>query len=73
MPVAGTGTAVWWERMQDGATIFGIPQVGFRAQNGDFMERALITPDVQVANDKTKLDAGDDQQLEAAVKSLLGK
>ena len=59
--------------MQDGATVFGIPQVGFRAQNGDFMERALVTPDVQVANDKSKLDAGEDQQLEAAVKSLLGK
>ncbi|HEY8878744.1 MAG TPA: S41 family peptidase [Roseateles sp.] len=73
MPVAGTGTAVWWETMQDGATVFGIPQVGFRAQNGDFMERALITPDIQVANDKTKLDAGEDQQLEAAVKSLLAK
>jgi len=73
MPVAGTGTAVWWETMQDGATYFGIPQVGFRAQNGDFMERALITPDIVVPNDKSKLDAGEDQQLEAAVKSLLGK
>jgi len=73
MPVAGTGTAVWWETMQDGATTFGIPQVGFRAQNGDYMERALVTPDVVVANDKKKLDAGEDQQLEAAVKSLLGK
>ncbi len=71
MPVAGTGTAVWWEMMQDGATVFGIPQVGFRAQNGDFMERALITPDLVVPNDKARLDAGDDQQLEAAVKSLL--
>lgn len=73
MPVAGTGTAVWWETMQDGATYFGIPQVGFRAQNGEFMERALITPDIVVPNDKAKLDAGQDQQLEAAVKSLLGK
>lgn len=73
MPVAGTGTAVWWETMQDGATYFGIPQVGFRAQNGDFMERALITPDIVVPNDKARLDKGEDQQLEAAVKSLLGK
>ncbi|CAM3932333.1 S41 family peptidase [Roseateles saccharophilus] len=73
MPVAGTGTAVWWETMQDGATTFGIPQVGFRAQNGEFMERALITPDIVVPNDKARLDAGEDQQLEAAVKSLLGK
>ncbi len=73
MPVAGTGTAVWWETMQDGATYFGIPQVGFRAQNGDFMERALVTPDIVVPNDKARLDKGEDQQLEAAVKSLLGK
>ncbi len=73
MPVAGTGTAVWWETMQDGATVFGIPQVGFRAQNGDFMERALVTPDVVVPHDKAKLDAGQDLQLEAAVKSLLSK
>jgi tricorn protease len=73
MPVAGTGTAVWWETMQDGATVFGIPQVGFRAQNGDFMERALVTPDIVVPNDKARLDAGEDQQLEAAVKSLLNK
>lgn len=73
MPVAGTGTAVWWETMQDGATVFGIPQVGFRAQNGEFMERALITPDIVVPNDKARLDAGEDQQLEAAVKSLLAK
>ncbi len=73
MPVAGTGTAVWWETMQDGATYFGIPQVGFRAKNGEYMERALITPDVVVPQDKARLDAGQDQQLEAAVKSLLGQ
>lgn len=73
MPVAGTGTAVWWETMQDGATTFGIPQVGFRAKNGEYMERALITPDLVVPNDKARLDAGEDQQLEAAVKSLLGQ
>ncbi|MBV8500504.1 MAG: PD40 domain-containing protein [Paucibacter sp.] len=73
MPLAGTGTAVWWETMQDGATVFGIPEVGFRAANGEYMERALITPDIVVPNDKAKLDAGTDQQLEAAVKSLLSK
>ncbi|MDY0745268.1 S41 family peptidase [Paucibacter sp. R3-3] len=72
MPVAGTGTAVWWETMQDGATVFGIPQVGFRAENGQFMETARITPDIQVPLDKRTLDKGEDQQLSAAVKSLLG-
>ena len=73
MPVAGTGTSVWWETMQDGATVFGIPEVGYRASNGDIMERTLITPDIVVPNDKALLDAGTDQQLEAAVKSLLTK
>ncbi len=73
MPVAGTGTAVWWETMQDGATTFGIPQVGFRARTGEYMERTLITPDVVVPHDKARLDAGQDLQLEAAVKSLLGQ
>lgn len=73
MPVAGTGTAVWWETMQDGATYFGIPQVGFRARTGEYMERTLITPDVLVPHDKARLDAGQDLQLEAAVKTLLGQ
>ncbi|RTL44357.1 MAG: peptidase S41 [Burkholderiales bacterium] len=73
MPVAGTGTAVWWETMQDGATFFGIPQVGFRARTGEYMERTLITPDVLVPHDKARLDAGQDLQLEAAVKALLGQ
>ncbi|HEV8690706.1 MAG TPA: S41 family peptidase [Ideonella sp.] len=32
MPVAGTGTAVWWETLQDPTLYFGIPEVGFRDQ-----------------------------------------
>jgi len=73
MPVAGTGTAVWWENLQDRSVYFGIPEVGFRDAKGNFMEKAEITPDVIVANDPGKLDAGEDQQLEAAVKTLLAK
>ena len=38
MPVAGTGTAVWWETLQDGAVYFGIPEVGFRDDKGEFMD-----------------------------------
>ncbi|RTL21405.1 MAG: hypothetical protein EKK52_08445 [Burkholderiales bacterium] len=64
---------MWWETLQHGAITFGIPQVGCRAKNGESMERALITPDLIVPNDKARLDAGEDQQLEAAVKSLLGQ
>jgi Tol biopolymer transport system component/C-terminal processing protease CtpA/Prc len=72
MPVAGTGTAVWWETLQDSSVYFGIPQVGFRDETGQFMERALITPDIIVPNDPALIAAGRDQQTEAAVKALLG-
>jgi C-terminal processing protease CtpA/Prc len=71
MPVAGTGTAVWWEPLQDRALVFGIPQVGFRDAKGNFMETAHIEPDVRVANDPARIAKGDDQQLEAAVKEVL--
>ncbi|MEP7296688.1 MAG: S41 family peptidase [Burkholderiales bacterium] len=73
MPVAGTGTAVWWETLQDSTLFFGIPQVGFRDAKGEFMEKALIEPDIVVPNDAARLAAGQDQQLEAAVKELLKK
>jgi Tol biopolymer transport system component/C-terminal processing protease CtpA/Prc len=71
MPVAGTGTAVWWEALQDPTLYFGIPQVGFRDRQGQYMETAQIDPDVKVANDPALLAAGRDQQLEQAVKELL--
>lgn len=71
MPVAGTGTAVWWETLQDDTLYFGIPEVGFRDAKGEFMEKALVKPDVQVAHDPAQLAAGRDAQTEAAVKALL--
>ena len=71
MPVAGTGTAVWWETLQDPTLYFGIPEVGFRDEAGEFMEKALITPDIQVKQDPALLTSGRDLQLEAAVKELL--
>ncbi|MFZ2987287.1 S41 family peptidase [Ideonella sp.] len=71
MPVAGTGTAVWWETLQDPSLYFGIPMVGFRDAKGEYMEKALVEPDIRVANDPALLQAGRDQQLEAAVQSLL--
>jgi tricorn protease len=73
MPVAGTGTAVWWETLQDDTLYFGIPQVGFRDEQGGFMENALIEPDYRVPNDADLLGAGRDQQMEEAVKVLLRK
>ena len=71
MPVAGTGTAVWWETLQDDTLYFGIPQVGFRDEQGNFMETALIEPDYRVPNDPDKVSVGRDQQIEEAVKVLM--
>ncbi len=72
MPVAGTGTAVWWEGLQNGVT-FGIPQVGMIDTQGDFLENKQLEPDVKVANEPVPLAQGRDQQLEEAVKVLLKK
>jgi Tol biopolymer transport system component/C-terminal processing protease CtpA/Prc len=70
-PVPGTGTAVWWERMQDG-TVFGIPQVGMRdVRTGELMENTELQPDIEVYNHPGKAATGTDQQLEAAVKHLM--
>ena len=73
MPVAGTGTAVWWETQQDDTLYYGIPMVGFRDRQGEFMEKALIKPDIEVRNDPARVARGEDQQLEKAVDVLLGK
>lgn len=70
MPVPGTGTAVWWEGLQNGM-YFGIPQVGMIDIEGNFMENTQLEPDVRQALDPAEVIKGRDQQLEAAVKLLL--
>ena len=71
MPVPGTGTAVWWERMLDG-TVFGIPQMGIRdVRTGVLMENHQLEPDIKVPNQPGKASRGVDQQLDAAVDHLL--
>lgn len=71
MPVAGTGTAVWWEGLQNGMW-FGIPQVGMIDNDGNFMENTQLEPDVKQPLDPGSVSQGRDQQLEQAVKVLLG-
>jgi tricorn protease len=74
MPVPGTGTAVWWETMVDGATTFGIPQVGMRSVSEGFLvENRELQPDIQVKNEYEKFSNGIDQQLERAVQEMLKK
>lgn len=72
MPVPGTGTAVWWEMMVDGKTLFGIPQVGMRSVSEGFLvENHDLEPDILVNNEYAKFTKGVDQQLLRAVQEML--
>ncbi|MFA7274427.1 MAG: S41 family peptidase [Crocinitomicaceae bacterium] len=72
MPVAGTGTAVWWEIMIDGHTVFGIPQIGMRSvKEGYLVENHELQPDIRIENEYAKFLVGIDQQLEGAVREML--
>ncbi|MBO5464707.1 MAG: PD40 domain-containing protein [Alistipes sp.] len=71
MPVPGTMTSVSWERLQDPTLTFGIPVVGYRMENGQYLENTQLEPDIKVANSPEVIITGRDEQLEAAVKALL--
>lgn len=72
MPVAGTGTAVWWEDQIDNTLYFGIPMISTWGNNESHpTENYQLEPDIKVNNDYNKVLAGEDQQLEAAVKEML--
>ncbi|WP_345953510.1 S41 family peptidase [Mucilaginibacter sp. PAMB04168] len=72
MPVAGTGTAVWWERQIDGTLVFGIPMVSSWGPGENHpTENHQLEPDIRVPADYSKILNGQDQQLEAAVKEML--
>ena len=70
-PVAGTMTAVWWERQIDPSIVFGIPQVGCMDMQGNYLENHTLQPDVLVYNTPEDAITGNDTQLKAAVECLL--
>jgi C-terminal processing protease CtpA/Prc len=71
MPVPGTMTAVWWETLQDPTLYFGIPQIGVKDMNGNYLENQQLEPDYKVAQDPDVVVKNRDQQLEKAVEVLL--
>ena len=73
MPVPGTGTFVWWETQIDPTLVFGIPMGGWRMPDGRFGEGTQLEPDIRVRMDPAVMTAGRDQQIEAAVKELMGR
>ena len=73
MPVAGTGTAVWWEGLMDEELVFGIPEVGIETETGHLLENNQLEPDYLIENTPESILAGRDLQLEAAVRILLSE
>ena len=71
MPVAGTGTAVWWETQIDPTLVFGIPMIATIGKEKRPTENLQLEPDIKVPNDYKAILKGKDQQLERAVKEML--
>ena len=71
MPVPGTGTAVWWEFQQDPTLLFGMPEVGFVDEQGNYMEKTQVEPDIEVMNDPKSVAEGRDLQIERSVAELM--
>jgi len=71
MPVPGTMSSVWWETLQDKTMVFGIPVVGMRDNDGNYLENQQLEPDYKVALTPELVQQGRDQQIEKAVEVLL--
>lgn len=71
MPVPGTMTSVSWETLQDPSLVFGIPVVGYRVDDGSYLENKQLEPDIKVANSPETIVKGEDTQLRVAVEELL--
>lgn len=71
MPVPGTMSSVNWQGLQDPSLIFGIPVIGFRTAEGNYLENTQLEPDIKVANSPETVVKGEDTQLKVAVEELL--
>lgn len=70
-PVPGTMTAVWWETQIDPTLVFGIPQVGVKDMQGNYLENLQLLPDIEVYNTPESQLKGEDTQLKVAVEEML--
>lgn len=70
-PVPGTMSSVNWVTLQDPSLIFGIPVIGYRTEDGSYLEGKQLEPDILVLNDPETVVRGEDSQLRAAVEELL--
>ncbi|MBE9488104.1 MAG: PD40 domain-containing protein [Bacteroidetes bacterium] len=70
-PVAGTMTAVWWENQIDNSIVVGIPEIGVKTTDGEYLENKQLEPDILIYNSPEDILSGKDRQLEGAISELL--
>lgn len=70
-PVPGTMTSVNWVTMQDPSLVFGIPVIGYKTAEGNYLENSQLEPDIKVFNSPETIVKGEDTQLKTAVEELL--
>lgn len=71
MPVPGTCTFAGWEMLQDNSIRWGVPPLGVKDVQGQYLENLQTEPDIKVMNEYELVSQGRDQQLEEAVKELM--
>lgn len=71
MPVPGTCTFAAWETLQDESIRWGVPPLGVKDVQGRYLENLQTEPDIKISNEKETVGKGKDQQLEAAIKTLM--
>ncbi len=72
--VLNTGTGVDYVRSDVVAgLVYGIPVQPFRGLDGAFYENSVVIPDVEVSYDPNMANQGTDNQLEAAVDTLMAE
>lgn len=70
-PVPGTMSSVNWVTLQDPTLVFGIPVIGYRTEDGSYLEGKQLEPDIFVLNSPETIVKGEDTQLRCAVDELL--
>ncbi len=70
-PVPGTMSSVNWVTLQDPSLVFGVPVIGYRTEEGYYLEGTQLEPDVYILNRPETVVNGEDLQLKAAVEELL--
>ncbi len=73
MPVPGTCTFAGWATLPDTGIRWGAPPLGVKDPQQKFLENSQTEPDLKVAPTVEVISKGRDEQLEAAVKELLGR